>query len=281
MTDPTFVRRIALPTDLAQGSDQVFGHGLALALHNHASLHLVHVHPADSEAGYWGRLPSVRELLARWGHIPVDAPASALKSLRTQVILDDVVAADPATGAAREVAGLMPDLLVLGTHRRKGLSRMLKGSVAERIARANRLPTLFLGHQDRGFVELQTGAITLRRIVVPVGQDLSPERAMELCARWLPDLGPGPFDITLVHVGGPFPQPPPTVPVGLVATVRQVSHNAGDVVAGVMTEVELERADLVVMASHGHDSWLDDIAGTKTEQLVRWCTSPVLVLSLS
>lgn len=278
MTTPALVRRIALPTDLAAGSEQVFAHGLALARHNHAALHLVHVHPADNQVAYWNRLPSVRDLLVRWGHLPADAGPRSLKNLRMQVVLDDVIGQDVALDAAREVAGLLPDLLVLGTHRRKGLARVLKGSVAERIARANRLPTLFLGHGDKGWVDLDTGATSLRRVVVPTGQDVPPERALELCSHWLPNLGDGPYDVTLVHVGGPFEAPPPAVPVGLVATVRQVNHNTGDVVAGVMAEVELARADLVIMASHGRDSWLDDIVGSKTEQLVRWCPSPVLVL---
>ena len=280
MSQPIVLHRIALPTDLAQGSQQVFAHGLALALHAHATLHLVHVHPADSEADYWGRLPSVRELLVRWAQLPANADAQALRALHTQVVLQDIKGFDAAREAAREVAELTPDLLVLGTHRRRGLLHALAGSVAERIARANRLPTLFLGHGDPGFVDLDSGQVTLRRVVVPVGKDLGPTRALERCAPWLPALGPGPFDVTLVHVGAPFTRPPPPPPAGLDSTVRQVAHNVGDIVAGVMAEVELERADLVIMASHGHDSWLDDIAGSKTEQLVRWVNAPVLVLPM-
>ena len=105
MTLPAPVRRIALPTDLAQGSEQVFAHGLAVALHDHAVLHLVHVHPADSEAVYWNQLPSVRDLLVRWGQLPTNADAQDLKSLRTQVVLRTSRASTPpGTPRARSAA---------------------------------------------------------------------------------------------------------------------------------------------------------------------------------
>ncbi len=272
------VHSIALPTDLAAGCEHIFGHGLAIALHARASLHLVHVHPKGAEAVYWDQLPGVRQLLQRWGRLDPGASSDQLRQLGIHVVLDDVTGDDPAAGAASQLGVLRPDLLILGTHRRKGLDKLIRGSIAEKIHRASMLPTLFLGHGEPGFVDLSTGATRLRRVVVPTGQDLSPADALGMAAAWLPQLGPGPFDITLVHAGADFAAPPPPPPAGMEATVRQVAHNLGDVVAGVIAEIELEKADLVVMATHGRDSWLDRVVGSKTESLVRWSDTPVLVV---
>ncbi len=272
------LRSIALPTDLAVGSQEVFGHGIAIALHARASLHLVHVHPAGQEPVYWNQLPGVRQLLQRWGRLDPGAGPDALKRLGIHVVLDDLTGDDPATATSQQVSVLRPDLLVLGTHRRKGLAKLLHPSVAQRIHRASSLPTLFLGHGEAGWVDLNSGSNYLRRVVVPTGQDISPARALGLAAAWLPHLGNGPFEITLVHAGAGFDQPPPPPPAGLDASIRQKAHNLGDVVAAVLAEIELERADLVIMATHGRDSWLDRIVGSKTEGLVAWAGCPVLVL---
>lgn len=269
---------IVLPTDLAAGSEQVFAHGLAIALHAKARLHLVHVHTPGQEAVYWNQLPSVRQLLMRWRRIGPESGPEEIQALGVRVLLDDLKGEDPAEEIAQELANLRPDLLVLGTHRRKGLDKLLHGSVSERIFRKSTMPTLFLGLDDGGWVDRETGWSQPRRIVVPVGQDLTAERAVGLAAEWLPRLGRGPYEVTLVHAGAPSAAPPPALPAGFMGSVRQASHNVGEVVAAVLAEIELERADLVIMATHGRDSWLDELVGSKTEQLVRWSKAPVLVL---
>lgn len=274
------LRSIVLPTDLAAGSEQVFAHGLAIALHARARLHLVHVHTPDKQALYWNQLPSVRQLLMRWRRIGPEAGPEEIAALGVRVLLDDLAGDDAAHEIAQELRNLRPDLLVLGTHRRKGFEKLFYGSVAERIFRASRQPTLFLGLDDAGWVDRETGWTQPRRVVVPTGQDVPPHRALDLAAAWLPLLGRGPFEITLVHAGAPSTLPPPALPSGFQGTVRQANHNVGDIIAAVLAEIELDHADLVIMATHGRDSWLDDLVGSKTEQLVRWTKAPVLVLPL-
>lgn len=273
------VHRIALPIDPSDPSESLFAHGVALALHNYAELDLVHVHQPGTQ-GHFSGMPGLRELLVRWGRLVPEAPPQALEALRIRVVLDTVVGLDPAESAGREVKSLHPDLLVVGTHRRKGLAAFFVGSVAAEIARAADIATLFLGLGEPGFVDVQTGALSLRRVIVPVGQDLDDERAVELCAEWLPALGAGPFQIHLLRVGPPVEAPPPLPPPGLEAQILRTSQNLGELVAGVLAAAQELKADLVLMPSHGHDSWFDSIAGSKTEQLVRWVPLPVLMVPL-
>jgi nucleotide-binding universal stress UspA family protein len=44
------------------------------------------------------------------------------------------------------------DLIVIGTHGRKGVSRLLLGSVAERVVRAAPCPVLTVHHPEHEFV---------------------------------------------------------------------------------------------------------------------------------
>ena len=53
------------------------------------------------------------------------------------------------------------DLIVIGTHGRKGVSRLLLGSVAERVVRAAPCPVLTVHHPEHEFVHPEpTHAIT-------------------------------------------------------------------------------------------------------------------------
>lgn len=274
------MRRIALCLDPRDPCDHLFGHGVALALHNHVELDLVHVHPPGQPGAFHG-LPGLRTLLVRWGHLREEAPPDALGSLRMRVVLEAIEGEEPAALAGEELRQMRPDLLLVGTHRRRGLAALLHGSVGAAIARRAKAPTLFLGLGEPGFLDLATGELRLRRMLVPVGQDLDLDQAVEHCAAWLPRLGAGPFEIRLVHIGAPLTSPVPAPPPGLQARIELHSRNEGDLVAGVLAAAQEGASDLILMASHGRDSWLDALVGSKTEELIRWTDRPVLVLPIS
>jgi nucleotide-binding universal stress UspA family protein len=54
---------------------------------------------------------------------------------------------EPRTGIVEAAESKKPDLIVIGTHGRRGLSRMFLGSVAERVVRASPVPVLTI-HAD-------------------------------------------------------------------------------------------------------------------------------------
>ena len=53
-----------------------------------------------------------------------------------------VISGDPAERVLETARGLAADLIVMGTHGRKGLSRLVLGSVAERVVRESPVPVL-------------------------------------------------------------------------------------------------------------------------------------------
>jgi nucleotide-binding universal stress UspA family protein len=122
------IRKILYATDFSSHSNQAYFHAVALAESHRASLSMVFVYTpafrapesrgrrADRE--YWrNQLEQIRPLDAG---IPVH-----------HVFLEG----DPAAEIVRYADDAGVDLIVMGTHGRTGLERLLMGSVAEKVMR--------------------------------------------------------------------------------------------------------------------------------------------------
>ena len=150
MTPPV----IAHTTDLSGDDAAAFVHACALAAASKARLVTVHGNAPGLDAN---RLPDASVFGARWG-LPIDHDRMCHECC------DDVT--DTVLDAIRRID---PQLVVTGTHARHGISALLHASVSEAIARNVRVPTLFVQNQGRGFVDAATGALELRRVLVPAG----------------------------------------------------------------------------------------------------------------
>ena len=122
------VKKILYPTDFSSYSNQAYFHAVALAENHRASLTALfvyspglgtaEVHEEANEEEYWKRqLEQIR---------PVN-PAIPVH----HVLLEG----DPATEIVRYAQDAAMDLIVMGTHGRTGLERLLMGSVAEKVMR--------------------------------------------------------------------------------------------------------------------------------------------------
>lgn len=124
------IKKILYPTDFSSYSNQAYLHAVALAEVHRASLTVLYVYPGVLEAAeaerdeeqdrrYWrSQLEQIRPANP---NIPV-----------SHVFLEG----DPAGEIARYARDANMDLIVMGTHGRTGLERMLLGSVAEQTLRA-------------------------------------------------------------------------------------------------------------------------------------------------
>lgn len=114
------VKKILYPTDFSSYSNQAYFHAVGLAETYRASLTVVYVHTpgADGDRTYWrGQLEQVR-------------PGNP-KIAVSHVLLEG----DPAAEIARYAADAGIDVIVIGTHGRTGVDRLVMGSVAERVMR--------------------------------------------------------------------------------------------------------------------------------------------------
>ncbi|MBX3611222.1 MAG: universal stress protein [Hydrogenophaga sp.] len=124
-----------------------------LASDQHAQLRLVHVgelvQPQASSASELADIESalreegdalLRQLVEHAASRGVQAESARLKTASVQDSVADAIAAEAADWGA--------DLVVSGTHARKGIVRWLAGSVSESLARASTVPVLIVRDSD-------------------------------------------------------------------------------------------------------------------------------------
>ena len=132
------IRRILHPTDFSERSEHAFRLACALARDHNAPLLVLHV---SSPYVIYGE------------GVLVEPPPDHTRELRAQleqvrpydprVVLEHrLVEGDPATEIIRATREAGCDLIVLGTHGRTGLRRLLMGSVAEEVVRKAHCPVL-------------------------------------------------------------------------------------------------------------------------------------------
>lgn len=267
-----FVESIFHPSDFSEASERAFVHALAIALLRKTQLTILHAGDLTQES--WAQFPAVRRTLERWGLLEPDSPRSAVFRELSVGVVKINAAGNPVKVCLEHVAEQEPDLIVLTTEGREGVSRWLRPSVAQRVARRTRTMTLFVPAEGRGFVRLEDGFITMRRILLPVDSQTNAVEALQRATRICAALADEPVEITLLHVGGALPAL--ERPEGDAWHFRELVFEEGDVVAKILEQAE--HSDLVVMATDGRDGFLDVFRGSVTERVVREANCPVLAV---
>ncbi|MEJ7601804.1 MAG: universal stress protein [Kofleriaceae bacterium] len=193
--------------------------------------------------------------------------------------LVELVEKDPAIG-----------LVVIGTHGRTGLARVLLGSVAEKVVRHASCPVMA--------TRAPGGAEPFDHVLVPLDLSASSQRACEFAAQLA---RPGGRGITLLHVI----EVPVTFSSELTedAMLEQIDRRASKLVEDaaarlrttvsvpVVTRIRIGHPgaqtlavldddptfDLVVMVSHGRTGVRRVLLGSVAEKIVRHAPCPVLV----
>jgi nucleotide-binding universal stress UspA family protein len=140
-------KQILVPIDGSDTSNLALNHAIALAKDQHSTLRLFHV--VDLKPAYSSNAPHVVErqsaLQAEGQKLIDDGSAPALaagihydsKCITTfDKHIYDLIEEEAKKWAA--------DLIVIGTHGRRGISRLFLGSVAEALARISSKPLLLI-----------------------------------------------------------------------------------------------------------------------------------------
>jgi len=272
--------RILHPSDFSRVSLIAFAHALKIALKSHAELEIVHVEPHQLGAQkdiHWSEFPGVRATLARWNILPVEAPADAVAKLglRVKKILNSE--SDPLAAMSHYCEKHPPDLLVLATHQRDGLDRWLHKPVAEPLARRSRAMTLFVAEHGNGFVAPANGAVTLRKVLIPVDHQPSAQAAVEEAFFLAEGLDCRDVQFKLLHVGTATGMPTLFLPHHPGYRWEERLLN-GDPVEAIAREASLWSPDLIVFTTQGHRDFLDALRGSTTERVLRGAHCPVLAV---
>ena len=279
------LRHLLHPTDFSACAEQALRHALFLARHHDTALHVLHVAPKDLHAdvtpGAGPLLDEVRDYVDR--HDPADVSVKAVVRRSTR----------PATAILDAARELGADLIVIGTHGRSGLSRLVAGSVAEEVLREAPCPVLAVRERETAFPEAP-----LRHVVAPI--DFSEHNGPAL-RRARAFAGAYGARLTLLHaveeldlpgIYGDVANPLGATPelrervrgelekivreqdAGLEATYHV---EPGQAASTILDYAEREDADLIVMSSHGRTGLQRFFLGSVTEKVVRRAPCPVLV----
>ena len=276
------------PTDFSETADHARGVAVDLASRHGATLHLFH-----------GQLLHLHEPTKP----PLDACAAVATAQAARLVERDPTRRRPdvrvshlpglsAFDAIMErVSQLQPDLIVMGTHGRTGLGRLLMGSTAEKVLR----------HAPGNVVTVKS-AVRPRdpgeplRILVPVDLSDGSAQALDTARRLARDTD---ARLHLLHVVEPIPALHYTGNVEgrfdldddlrqrIERSLREWSGDIGGArwsVAEGSAPAEIARiarntqADLVVMGTRGLTGLAHMLIGSVTERVCRSCETPVLVV---
>lgn len=268
---------IWLATDLREEALGPWAHALRVCASSSRDLRALHVR--RGAVTDWTQLPSPRRLLTAWGFVPEDAGLADFEALAFKVRMQALEAEHPVglLGAMVEVEE--PDLLVLGTHRPKGVERLFEGSVAESLARRAPGSALIVPDETRPFVDPDTGTVRLRRILVPAGE-AGAQRGVDAALELVDSLGASDVEIVFVYVGEYADVPQLVTPDREGLAYRFVRFGDGSIVGRILEAAITEDVDLIAMATHGRDSWWDGVWGSRTERVLRDAAVPVLMTTI-
>ena len=132
---------ILVPTDGAPEADTVIEHAASLATIHGATIHALYV---VSTAGYAGlptdtAVESLSSMLTEQGEAALDRAETLAGDVPTERA---VIEGTPGTEIVEYAESEDCDLIVMGTHGRGGIDRLLLGSVAQRVVRTSKVPVL-------------------------------------------------------------------------------------------------------------------------------------------
>ncbi len=299
-------QRLLVPTDFSPHADAALSHAVSLADRFEATLHLLHV-INDPRAGWYGlgdaevqidRLKEITESKAseRLDDMARDSAAIEVKTTVVQRLNLDV-----ADAIQEYVTGHTIDLVVMGTHGRQGLGRLVLGSVANRLIRRTACPVMTVRRRDE---ETDSAPdVNYENVLAPIDFSDHSRTALrlskEIVARYgamqhllfvaekrvlptfsdtgIPGVGVVEMDPDIVanaeaaldefneQVGGP-------------AVASAVHVEEGDVAQDIIDFAETNEVDLIVMATRGLTGIDRFVLGSNTERVVRAAPCPVLTV---
>lgn len=287
------IQRILWPTDFSEGAEAAFPYAAVLADWHDAELHILNVREGGDavQADMNAQFPVSKDRLAerlREDESPSHSPDWEALPL----VQEQVEAPSPADAIVAYVEDHDIDLVVSGTHGRRGLQRLLIGSVAEEVLRRAPCPVLTVRDHDG------RSAWNVQNILAPVDfsdrADSAVRHAKELALTYG-------AKVTLLHAveeviypsaygmemaDAPGPEVIDRVEDSLASLAREeigYEHVLVEAVVGYAPSVILDYeeehdVDLIVLSTHGRSGLERLLLGSVTERVARRASVPVFVV---
>ncbi|MCH9646595.1 MAG: universal stress protein [Deltaproteobacteria bacterium] len=297
-------KRILYPTDFSSCARQALTQALRFAKEFNSELHVLHAVLLHSQDPYNPayHFPDPSEILQRLNQLASSEMTRLLEphlggALEIHQVLERGIAAGPVILDYAQVNEV--DLIVMGSHGRRGPRRFLLGSVAEEVMRAASCPILTLRERPEAEV-----VAPIRTLVVAVDFSENSKTALALAGE-LADFYDARLHIVYVLESRRFPDFILPVSEGLVAKAAKLHGMAEErlqeMAEGVLGQKDsfdlhvcLGRAapeilgfsdqvgaDLILMGGQGFSPVEDLFFGSTAEGVVRRALCPVLTIKAS
>src|SRR5262245_14879642 len=284
------IKKILCPVDFFPASDAAVNYASGLAANYAAEIHLLHV-ITPIAAGAFEYAYDTTEMMKSLE----EASAREMDELAAKVKIAGVVVAtelrvgDVYLEIKSAIEDIKPDLIVMGTHGRRGVERWFMGSTTEKLLRHSPVPLITIN--ERG--EKSIRPARLRRILVTT--DFS-EGTTDALAYAFSVAQENESQVTLLHVlhdvsadlSGKYRN---SLIEGLLKQLDDLvpaeARNWCDIETKVETgvpyrmilrTVENDRPDLIVMNIHGKGMLDRALLGSTAERVVRAASCPVMMI---
>ncbi len=289
------IKKILFPTDYSRCADQAFGVAVQFALRFKAELHLLHAHvPHESDPQPLSQIrqgkgeellsESMKDVIAQTQASGLSIVGSVVRDIAVgPVILDYVKENDI-------------DLVVMGTHGRRGLGHLFLGSVAEEVVRFSTCPVLTIKEKKE-----PRAATSWKKILVPVDFSKYSEQTVRYAKELATTFG---AELQILHIVEELLHPAfyttgrssifefmPEIEASSIKETNRILKEAGG--PDVKFELHLQEgrasrdivrfaerhdSDLIVIATHGLTGIEHLLLGSVTEKVVRFSSVPVLTV---
>ena len=292
-----FSLRIIHPVHEHSSDDLIaFKHALALAHAACGELEIIDVRNSDEPYEAF----SVRGVLEKWGILPPNSERSDVGKLGLKVI--KIVRKGEAKRIVRHRLQKHPhDILVIGTHERHGLDVLFGQDLAEYLADAFRQTTLYVPARARPFVNPDTGAVSLQKVLIPVAIDPPADLSFNFLHILLRVFHRDSVNVIGLHCDASKSltrdDASKSTPSG--ASMGRLTRDEGDtfpaiadhllsgiswtpmvsaepVVGAITRTAQSIGADLIIMTTRGHNTLPRKIMGSITEHVLHAAPCPVL-----
>jgi len=290
------LRRIACPVDFSEFSVSAYRHALSLARHYRAKLFVQHIvelwrHPSADYAPsavsfdeFCRELSEkaeerLQEFVKQYAHDEIEPECVVQQGNASDLILS--------FAEARKA-----DMIVMGTHGRRGIDRFMLGSATERVIRKASCPVLVVRKPAHDTIGLgkKPDSVPLGRILFctdfsePSRRALDP--ALSLTEQYKAEL-------TLLHVLEDIPGPSEMVEARAAAMEQldKLIPQERRKTVGMKTEVRIGKpyqqiiqlaleaqSDIVIMAVHGRGALDLAVFGSTTYRVIQLGPCPVLAV---
>ena len=181
------IDRILCPVDFSEFSSTALRYAISLARHFSAQLYVQHAAQipqglllAEGEPGavkdWQGRLPRFEQYIANF------LRENGVETSGVKVLINEGAALDC---ILETISTQQIDLLVMGTHGRKGIRRVMVGSVAEEVIHQSPCPVLVISQPEKEFAyPEEPDALQLKTILLATDFSVHSDRAVDYALSW-------------------------------------------------------------------------------------------------